>query len=143
MVGSSAFPSQSRQMQQKKVQRLIDWILASVWLVMGLYCKVLGQVPRHEAIVGEIMSVNVAIWLTPLIGVGECLLAIWIATGRYRKVSTGLQILLVITMNVLEFTIAVDHLLWGPINILCALLFCTLVYWNAFILYSKSHVEPH
>lgn len=128
-------------MQPKHLQRLIDWLLASVWLVMGLYCKVLGQVPRHEAIVGEILGTDTAVWLTPLIGFGECLLAVWIASGGYRKVSAGLQILLVITMNLLEFTIAVDHLLWGPLNFLFALLFCALVYWNAFILNAQPHVE--
>ncbi len=124
-----------------KTQRIADWLLASVWLVMGLYCKVLGQVPRHEAIVADILGAERAIWLTPLIGFGECLFAVWIATGIYRKISAGLQILLVLIMNVLEFTLAIDHLLWGPLNSIFALLFCALVYWNAFTLNPKTHVE--
>jgi hypothetical protein len=126
-----------------KAQRIVDFTLAGVWLIMGLYCKVLGQVPRHEAIVADILGTERAVWLTPLIGIGECFLAIWIATGLYRKTSAGLQILLVLVMNVLEFTLAVDHLLWGPMNVIFALLFCALVYWNGFILKSKSHVEPN
>lgn len=125
------------------LQRLIDYALASVWLVMGLYCKVLGQVPRHEAIVGEILGADVAVWLTPLIGMGEVCLAIWIATGRYRKVSAAIQILLVLAMNILEFTLAVEHLLWGPLNFIFALLFCALVYWNGFILKQRKHVAPN
>mgnify|MGYP005850574849 CR=1 FL=1 len=127
----------------QRVQRLVDFMLAGVWLVMGLYCKVLGQVPRHEAIVADMLGPERAIWLTPLIGFAECLFAVWIASGVYRKVSAGLQILLVLIMNVLEFTLAVDHLLWGPMNFIFALLFCALVYWNGFIVKPKAHVESH
>ena len=127
-------------MSPKQIQRLIDFALACVWLVMGLYCKLLGQVPRHEAIVGDILGADMAVWLTPLIGLGEIGLAVWIATGRYRKVSAATQILLVIAMNILEFAFAVDHLLWGPLNIIFALLFCALVYWNGFTLTKRSHV---
>lgn len=130
-------------MLPKKIQRLIDLMLAAVWLTMGLYCKVLGQVPRHEAIVAEVLSTNLAVWLTPLIGLGECTLAIWIATGLYRKGSASVQILLVITMNMLEFTLAVDHLLWGPLNFLVAILFCILVYWNGFIFNPGKHVAAN
>jgi len=131
-------------MQRKQIQRLNDFALATVWLVMGLYCKLLGQVPRHEAIVGDIMGADTAVWLTPLIGLGEVCLAVWIATGLYRKLTAAIQILLVITMNILEFIFAVEHLLWGPLNIIFALLFCALVYWNAFNLnQGGSHVEPN
>lgn len=126
-----------------KIQRVIDFMLAGVWLVMGLYCKVLGQVPRHEAIVADILGPGRAVWLTPLIGFAECVFAVWIASGLYRKASAGLQIVLVLLMNVLEFTLAVDHLLWGPANIIFALLFCVLVYWNGFIQEAKSHVESN
>lgn len=126
-----------------KIQRCIDVLLAAVWVVMGLYCKLLGMVPRHEAIVGEILGVDTATWLTPLIGTGEICLGIWIATGLHRKLSASIQILLVITMNLLECTLAVEHLLWGPINILFALLFCFLVYWNAFRLNNTPNVEPN
>jgi hypothetical protein len=126
---------------QIRIQRVVDFMLAGVWLVMGLYCKVLGQVPRHEAIVGEILGPERAVWLTPLIGAGECFLAAWIATGLYRRISAALQILLVIVMNLIEFTLAVDHLLWGPMNIIFALLFCALVYWNGFMRTPKHHVQ--
>jgi uncharacterized membrane protein YphA (DoxX/SURF4 family) len=131
-------------MPHKTIQRLIDFALAGVWLVMGLYCKLLGQVPRHEAIVGDILGADTAAWLTPLIGIGEICLSVWIATGFYRKLTASLQIVLVITMNILEFTFAVDHLLWGPLNIIFALLFSALVYWNAFTLSKASrHVESN
>jgi hypothetical protein len=73
-------------------QRVIDFLLAAVWLVMGLYCKLLGQVPRHEAIVGSILGDSIATWLTPMIGAGEVLLGIAIATGLYRKLLASIQI---------------------------------------------------
>lgn len=130
-------------MPKEYVQRLIDFALAAVWLVMGLYCKLLGQVPRHEAIVGDILGAETAVWLTPLIGIGEICLVVWIATGLHRKLTASIQILLVITMNILELTFAVDHLLWGPLNLIFALLFCALVYWNAFILNQRRHVESN
>lgn len=130
-------------MPTTKLQRCIDFALAAVWIVMGLYCKLLGMVPRHEAIVGEILGVDTAAWLTPVIGLGEIGLGIWIATGLYRRFSAALQILLVITMNILEFTLAVEHLLWGPLNFIFALLFCALVYWNGYLLPKPSHVESN
>ncbi|MGB0744229.1 MAG: DoxX-like family protein [Opitutales bacterium] len=131
-------------MSPERIQRIIDFGLALVWMVMGLYCKVLGQVPRHEAIVGEILGAGTAVWLTPLIGIGEVFLGIWIASGVYRKLSASIQILLVLVMNTLEFTLAVEHLLWGPLNFIFALLFCGLVYCNAFVLMKHRHVlEPN
>lgn len=112
--------------------RLIDYALALLWLVMGLYCKVLGYVPRHQEIVGAILGEQVAPVATVMIGVGEMLLAIWIMCGWYRRVTAGVQILLVVTMNSLELWIAAEHLLWGPVNFLFALMLCIVIYWNGF-----------
>jgi len=124
-------------------QRVIDFLLAAVWLVMGLYCKLLGQVPRHEAIVGSILGDSIATWLTPMIGAGEVLLGIAIATGLYRKLLASIQILLVISMNIIEFNFAIDNLLWGPLNIIFALTFCFVVYWHGFILNKHADVESN
>ena len=78
-----------------------------------------------------------------MIGAGEVLLGIAIATGLYRKRLASIQILLVITMNILEFNFAVDKLLWGPLNIIFALVFCFVVYWNGFILNKHADVESN
>jgi len=99
---------------------------------MGGYCKVIGAVPRHEAIVAEILGAPVAGWATPLIGIGEILLGIWIATGSRRRTTAVVQIILVLSMNVLELSLASELLLWGSLNFGFALLFCLLVYWNGF-----------
>jgi len=114
------------------LQRIIDFLLGSVWLVMGLYCKLLGQVPRHEQIVAQILGPEHATAWTRAIGIGEILLGLWIAAGWRRKTSATLQISLVMLMNALEIWRAGDLLLWGPANFLFALMFCALVYWNAF-----------
>jgi len=120
------------------VQRGIDLILGSVWLVMGLYCKLLGRVPRHEQIVAEVLGPEHAAAWTRAIGIGEILLGLWIATGWRRKTGAILQISLVMLMNALEMWRASDLLLWGPANFLFALMFCGLVYWNAFRLPWRS-----
>ena len=66
----------------------LEHLLGSVWFAMGLYCKVLGLITRHELIVGEILGKEIAPFFTPLIGVGEVLLGLWIVTGYQRKLTS-------------------------------------------------------
>ena len=47
------------------------YFIAAVWLINGLFCKVLNLVPRHEAIVSRILHTNNARLLTILIGLAE------------------------------------------------------------------------
>ena len=119
-------------------RRLLDYLLGSVWFAMGLYCKVLGLITRHELIVGEILGKEIAPFFTPLIGVGEVLLGLWIVTGYQRKLTSVIQIVLVLLMNILELLFASQHLLWGPFNFLFASMFCVLVYFNGFHLHNKK-----
>jgi hypothetical protein len=49
-------------------QRVLHYLIALVWLVNGLLCKVLGLVPRHAAIVARILGPSHADLLTLLIG---------------------------------------------------------------------------
>lgn len=121
-------------------QRLITYGIASVWIYMGLICKLLGLEPRHEAIVGVILGSSHASWLTPLIGLGEICIALWIITEKLRKHIAILQIILVMSMNCLELWKASHLLLWGPLNIVFAGLFCSLIYWNSFI-NTSNYVE--
>lgn len=118
-------------------RRHIDFTLGGIWIAMGLLCKVLGLVPRHGQIVAEILGNQYAATLTFAIGVGEIFLGIWVASGFRRNWSAGTQITLVMLMNILEITFAVNHLLWGPLNLLFAILFCIFVYWNGFLLHEK------
>jgi len=85
------------------LHRSLRYLLAASWLVMGLGCKVLGLVPRHEAIVARILGEGIAPALTIAIGFGEVGIALWILSGIRPRVCAGLQIALVATMNVLEW----------------------------------------
>jgi uncharacterized membrane protein YphA (DoxX/SURF4 family) len=107
-------------------------LIAAVWLVMGLGAKVLGLAPRHREIVSRILGEDHAGTLTVLIGVGEIFLAAWILSGRYPRLCVAVQIGLVAMMNVIEFTIARDLLLFGGWNLIVAIafmVFVALVQW--------------
>ena len=109
-------------------------LIGGVWLVFGLYCKVLNQVPRHEAIVAEILGEQHAPLLTRMIGVGEIFIAIWIFI-RYRPfLCAAVQSALVITMNVIEFSNAQGLLHFGKLNIAIALIFVSVVWVHAYLI---------
>lgn len=100
---------------------------AAVWLVNGLWCKVLGGVPRHEEIVARILGAEYAGPLTRLIGAAEIVFAIWILSGLRRRWSAWTQIAVVLTMNVIEAALAPDLLLFGRLNLLVALAYVSVV----------------
>ena len=102
--------------------------VAGVWLANGLLCKVLDRVPRHRQIVERVLGLDDASLLTKAIGVGEILIGLWVLTGLLPRPITWLQIALVATMNVLEFWLAPDLLLFGRVNLLVALLFIGVLY---------------
>jgi len=104
-----------------------------VWFVNGLFCKVLGWVPRHEEIVARILGDSHAAEITLAIGLGETALAVWIWVGLFPRSNAVLQMVLVATMNVLEFFIAPDLLLWGRMNALFAAMFIGVVFVQDFI----------
>lgn len=51
---------------------------AVVWLLFGIWFKVLGLVPRHRLIVAAVVGESGAGPLTVLIGVAETAMALWI-----------------------------------------------------------------
>ncbi|MBL0072329.1 MAG: DoxX-like family protein [Bacteroidetes bacterium] len=109
-------------------------LIAAVWLVNGLVCKVLNLVPRHEQIVGRILGSDYSRPLTLLIGSSEVVMAIWIMTKVKTKLNAIIQIAIVAAMNVLEFILVPDLLLWGRLNSIYAILFIGIIYFNEFIL---------
>jgi|SRR6476469_6642848 len=114
------------------LHRLLRYGFALVWLANGLLCKVLLMVPRHAAIVARILGPEHANVLTRLIGLGEIVLGLWVASGRFPRLAAGLQIVLVLAMNALESLLAPDLLLWGRANAVFAALFCLLIYYHTF-----------
>ena len=112
--------------------RFLKISLALVWLVNGLYAKVLQQVPRHQQIVAEILGEAYAPELTILIGLSEILMAIWILWGIYSRLNAIVQISIVLLMNIMEFALVPDLLLWGRWNLAFAVAFCFIVYLYEF-----------
>jgi len=121
-------------LNNNKYIHLISTIfISTVWLINGLVCKVLNLVPRHQEIVARILSEEYARPLTFTIGILEVCMSLWIVTGYKYRLNAVLQIIVVGTMNLLEFFIAPDLLLWGKFNSLFACLFIFIVYANAFV----------
>lgn len=127
--------------QIKKVHPIITILIASVWLINGLFCKVLHLVPRHQAIVARILGDKYAHPLTIGIGILEICMAVWVMTGYKSTFNAVLQISIVAAMNILEFMLAPDLLLWGRLNSCFALLFIGIVYYNEFVLRGKSKLQ--
>jgi len=96
--------------------------------------KILDLVPRHRLIVARILGENHASMLTVCIGVAELGMALWIVSRKMKRLNAWVQITVVLVMNVLEFLLASDLLLWGRGNLVFAILFALLIYYNEFCL---------
>ena len=117
--------------------QLLNYIIATVWIVNGLFCKVLNLVPRHQEIVARILGNDHARLLTKVIGLSEIAMAVWILSGIRMRLNAIIQMIVIATMNVLEFIIVPDLLLWGRFNLLFALLFILIIIYNEFYLKNK------
>jgi uncharacterized membrane protein YphA (DoxX/SURF4 family) len=113
--------------------KILTYAIAFVWIANGLFCKVLNFVPRHEMIVGSILGDTYATILTKAIGLSEICMAIWVLSGIKSRLCAWAQIIIVATMNILEFILVPDLLLWGRFNSVFAFLFILLVYYTEFV----------
>lgn len=111
------------------LKTFFPFFIAGVWLVNGLFCKVLNVVPRHQQIVARILGEAHSTLLTKTIGGLEMLMAIWILSRLHQRLCIAVQILLVATMNVIEFLLAPDLLLFGKGNIIIATGFILSLLW--------------
>lgn len=116
----------------------IDYLIAAVWFGNGLFCKVLNLAPRHQEIVARILGETYARPLTLLIGTAEIGMVVWILSRIAKRTNALTQIAIVATMNVVEFTLAPDLLLFGRFNILVALIFISIICFNEFGFSEKS-----
>lgn len=93
--------------------------LASVWLVHGLYNKLLGGSPRHLAIVQAVpgLAGTTGVRVLTAVGVFEVAIAIWILSGRAPRACAAAQTTALLSMNVVELTFA-RHLLLTPAGLL-------------------------
>lgn len=114
-------------------------LFALIWLVNGLWCKVLGMVPRHQEIVAAIISPAIASPLTLAIGFAEVGMAAWIMAGWRYRFCAVVQIMIILLMNLIELLAVPQLLLWGRWNIVFAVLLCAVIYWNAFARRQNAH----
>ena len=124
-------------MKKQVIQNWINHFVAMAWFVNGFFCKVLNWVPRHQKIVERIMNIENARSLTLFIGFAEIGMAIWIISSIYSRLNAVIQISIIATMNILEFFIAPDLLLWGKVNAIFAFLLLLLIYYKEFYLNRK------
>ena len=123
----------------KVKHRILTILIATIWLVNGLFCKVLNLVPRHQEIVRSILGLDDynARLLTILIGISEVLMSIWIYLQIKSKLNAVVQIVIIATMNLLEFILVPEVLLWGRMNSIFALILIGTIYYNEFVLNKK------
>ena len=93
--------------------------------------------PRHQQIVGRIIGNEHADFFTKAIGLAEIAMAVWILSGIKTRLNAITQIIVIAVMNILEFILVPDLLLWGRFNLLFAFLFILLIYYNEFHLKNK------
>ena len=125
-------------MTDRTKHQLLNYFIAAVWIANGLFCKVLNLVPRHQEIVGRILGNDHSRFLTIIIGLSEIAMAVWILSGLWTRLNAVVQIFIIATMNILEFFLAPDLLLWGKANAVFAFMFILLIYYNGFHLNKKS-----
>jgi uncharacterized membrane protein YphA (DoxX/SURF4 family) len=115
-----------------KAKSIINVFISVVWLINGLLCKVLNLVPRHQQIVSEILGDQYGFLLTKIIGLLEIVMFVWVVSGIKSRWCALTQITVVVSMNVIEFFVVPDLLLFGKLNALFAFLFVGLIYFNEF-----------
>ena len=118
--------------------QILNYLIAAVWIANGLFCKVLNLVPRHQEIVARIIGNAHTGVLTRAIGFSEIAMAAWILSDIKTKLNALTQVVVIATMNSLEFIMAPDLLLWGKFNAVFATLFCLLILFNEFYLRNKQ-----
>jgi hypothetical protein len=114
------------------VHKLLNTGIALVWLINGLICKVLNLVPRHRLIVARILGETHAGILTIAIGVTEILMAAWVLSGIKHRICALTQVLIIATMNVIEFVLAPDLLLFSRVNAIVAVFFIAVILVNEY-----------
>ena len=107
-------------------------------LLTPLICEVLNLVPRHQEIVAVILGQEHATILTKAIGFSEIAMAVWILSGKWPRLNAISQMVIIGTMNILEFILVPHLLLWGRLNLLFAVLLIVVIYYNEFHL--RAHV---
>ena len=103
--------------------RLVPWIVASVWLIHGLYNKLLHGSPRHLQIVQSVpgLAGRAGVWMLTAVGIFEVATAVWVVLGLAPLLCAAVQTVVLLAMNVVELRFARRLLLWPaglvPLNL--------------------------
>lgn len=68
-------------------------------------------------------------------------MAIWVLTRYQAKLNAFTQISIVAAMNILEFILVPNLLLWGRFNALFALLLIMFIYYNEFVINKEPKAQ--
>lgn len=121
-------------MSKTLLHKLLTYFTALVWFINGFFCKLLNLVPRHELIVARTLGPQFAMPLTRIIGGLEVLMAVWILTRIMPRMNAIIQVMVIATMNAMEFMFVPDLLLWGKANAVFAFLFILVILYNEYYL---------
>jgi hypothetical protein len=120
---------------------LLTIFICLVWLANGLFCKVLNLVPRHHEIVARILGEQYSGLLTNAIGVSEILMVVWVLSRIKSRLCAIFQMVIVGIMNIIEFILVPDLLLFGRMNIVFASIFIGLIYVNEFVVGKRKAIN--
>lgn len=126
---------------QTNLERISTIFICLVWAVNGLLCKVLNLVPRHQQIVTSILGEQHAWLFTKIIGVAEILMVVWILSRIKSRFCVIFQMVIVALMNLIEFILVPELLLFGRMNIVFAAIFIVLIYINEFIFRKREAIN--
>lgn len=113
-----------------------DRLVAAVWLVHGLYNKLLAGSPRHLAIVQSVpgLSGRRGIYMLAAVGIFEVLIGMWVLSRRAAWTCAATQSVALLSMNVVELIYARRLLLWPagliPVNLVFLGLAWTAAGWR-------------
>jgi hypothetical protein len=120
-------------------QRLIRLAIALVWFYQGLWCKLLGGVPRHQAVVAAVPFIGPAASraVLVLLGLIECGIAGWVLSGRQLRNAAMAQTVLLVVMNA-GGLIWSWRLLADPVGMILQNFVFVLLIWTA-----AAEVHPY
>lgn len=119
------------------IYSILKYAIAFIWIANGLFCKLFNLVPRHTQIVATIFHTPYARAITMLIGFSEIFMAIWIISGIKARLAAITQMIIIAAMNIIEFLLVPELLLWGRLNIIFSFFLIGIIGYHQFILYKK------
>jgi uncharacterized protein YqjF (DUF2071 family) len=117
------WPGRLIDMAARRAGRWSTFVVASVWLIHGLVNKLLHFSPRHLQIVQSVPGLAGGRGELVLTAVGLCEvgIAVWVVSGWAATVCAAVQTVFLLSMNIVELSVARSLLLWPaglvPINL--------------------------